>query len=99
MIVQTRRGKFRREFLRYWTACETPQQVIASCIMLMRKDGELNAAVVVKGMYRVQPFPKAAGGHRSFYDKRKIAGDGLFVTGHLCSDGKVDDDNVRTPYD
>ena len=67
--------------------------------MLMREDGKLNAAVVVKGMHRVQPFPKAAGRHRSFYDKRKIAGDGLLAAGHLCSDGKVDDDNVWTPYD
>jgi len=97
VIVQGRRGKFRREFLRYWRTGETPQQVIASGIMLMREDGELNAAVVVKGMHRVESFPKAAGRYGSFYDKRKVASDGLLTAGHLCSDAKVGDDNVETP--
>jgi hypothetical protein len=89
VIVQGRRGKFRREFLRYWRAVETPQQVIASSIMLMREDGKPNAAVVVKVMHRVQQFPKAARRHRSFYDKRKFADDGLLAAGHLYSDDKV----------
>jgi hypothetical protein len=97
VIVQAVRGKFLREFLRYWRAGETPQQVIASGIMLMREDGELNAAVVVKGMHRVESFPKATGRYGSFYDKRKIASDGLLTAGHLCSDGKVGHDHVETP--
>ena len=83
MIVQAGRGKFRCKFLRYWTAGEIPQQVIACCITLVREDGKLNTAIVVKVMHRVQPFPKAAGRHRRFYDERKIGDDGLLAAGHL----------------
>jgi hypothetical protein len=104
VIIQARRRKFRREFLREFLrglrAGETNEQVIASDIVLMRQDGYLNAAVVVKGMHRVQPLPEAAGRHGNFYDIRKIAGDGLLTAGHFCSGVKVGDDNVRAPpYD
>jgi hypothetical protein len=98
VIIQARRRKFRREFLRGSRAGETAEQVIASDIVLMREDGELNAAVVVKGMHRVEPLPEVAGRHGNFYDTRKIAGDGLLAAGHFCSGGKVGDDNVRAPY-
>jgi Ca2+-binding RTX toxin-like protein len=60
----------------------------------MRQDGELNAAVVVKIMHRVEPFDEAAGRHGNFYDKWKIVGDGLLAAGHFCSNRKVGDDNA-----
>ena len=51
----------------------------------MREDGQLNAAVVVKVMHRVEPLPEAAGRQANFYDKRKIVNDGFLAASHFCS--------------
>ena len=63
----------------------------------MREDGELNTAVVVKVMHRVEPLPEAAGRQANFYDKRKIVSDGFLAAGHFCSSHKVGDDNAAAP--
>jgi hypothetical protein len=76
-------GKFLCEFLRDWRAIEIPEQVIASDIVLMWKNGESNSTVAVKGINCIEPLAEAAGWHGGFHDKRKIASDGLLASGHL----------------
>jgi hypothetical protein len=70
------------------SAGETPQQEIAIIFVSVPDVRNLTAALIVKHVHRIEPFPKAARRHADFDDKRKVAGDGLsagaaFVaTGH-----------------
>jgi len=56
-------------------AGETPQQEIAIIFVSVPDVRNLNAALIVKRVHRIESFPKAAR-HADFDDKRKVAGDG-----------------------
>jgi len=72
-------------------ASEAPEQVIALVVIVSVPEVDhLNAALIVKGVHRIQPLSKAARWHGNFHNKWKVSGDGLaagsaFVTaGPLC---------------
>jgi hypothetical protein len=62
------------------SAGETPQQEIAIIFVSVPDVRNLNAALIVKRVHRIEPFPKATRRHADFDDKRKAAGDGQIPT-------------------
>src|SRR5262249_54733441 len=71
------------------TASKAPQKVIAIVCVSMPYVRHLNATLVMKCVHVVQPLAKATRRHSDFYDKGKVAGNGLAARSAFVAAGHL----------